>query len=196
MLFEEHRARIQRYVRGMVRDQAEAEDLTQETFLRAFRNRESLRDPAAVSTWLYRIATHVCYDRFRQRSKQPLADRPPDEPRTDEPAAPRLDKLFEQAEMSGCVQQFIGALPDTYRRALLLHDVHGLTAPEIARVRQLGRGGEDPPAPRPPPAGGGALGRLRSLARRARRAHLRAEAPALTHVETRSSLRRGPPREK
>src|SRR5512134_3314942 len=68
-LFERHRDRIQRYVRGMVRNHAEAEDFTQETFLRAHRQLGSLRDPAAVSTWLYRIATHVCYDRFRQTSR-------------------------------------------------------------------------------------------------------------------------------
>lgn len=133
-LFEQYRGRIQRYVRGMVRDQAEAEDLTQETFLRAYRQLGSLREPAAVSTWLYRIATHVCYDRFRQVSKHPPGDPPSEEPRFDEPVAPRLDKLLEQAEMSTCVQQFIGGLPDAYRRVLLLHDLHGLTAQEIARL--------------------------------------------------------------
>jgi len=134
-LFEQYRGRIQRYLRGMVRDQAEAEDLTQETFLRAYRQLGSLRDPAAVSTWLYRIATHACYHRFRQMSKHPPGDPPGAEPRLDEPVAPRLDKLLEQAEMSACVQQFIGGLPDAYRRVLLLRDVHGLTAPEIARLR-------------------------------------------------------------
>jgi len=133
-LFEQYRGRIQRYIRGMVRDQAEAEDLTQETFLRAHRQLGSLRDPAAVSSWLYRIATHVCYDRFRQRSNHPPGDPPGEDARSDEPVAPRLDKLLEQAEMSACVQQFIGGLPDAYRRVLLLHDLHGLTAREIARL--------------------------------------------------------------
>lgn len=131
-LFERHRARIHRYVRGMVRNHAEAEDLTQETFLRAHRQLGSLRDPAAVSTWLYRIATHVCYDRFRQTSRGRPVDPAGDEPI--EEAAPRLDKLFEQAEMSACIQKFIGTLPDAQRQVLLLHDVHGLTGPEIARL--------------------------------------------------------------
>jgi RNA polymerase sigma-70 factor (ECF subfamily) len=131
-LFEQYRARIQRYVRGMVRDRAEAEDLTQETFLRAHRQLASLRDPAAVVTWLYRIATHVCYDRFRRMPTHPPQASAGEERWAEEPAAPRLEKLLEQAEMSACVQGFIQALPDAYRRVLLLHDVHGLTASEIA----------------------------------------------------------------
>lgn len=66
-LFEAYHDRICRYIAGMVRDPYEAEDLTQETFLRAFRPRDSLRDPNAVRGWLYRIATHTCLDRLRQR---------------------------------------------------------------------------------------------------------------------------------
>ena len=66
-LFEAHHHRIYRYILRMMRSPAEAEDLTQETFLRAFRHREALRDPPAVRGWLYRIATHACLDRLRQR---------------------------------------------------------------------------------------------------------------------------------
>src|ERR1035441_4426262 len=63
-LFSAYRDRIYRYIRGMVHDPSEAEDLTQDTFLRAYRHRESLRDPNAVRGWLYRIATHVCLDQI------------------------------------------------------------------------------------------------------------------------------------
>ncbi len=57
--FEEHYDRIYRYVVGVVHDSTEAEDLTQETFLRAYRQRDSLREPGALLAWLYRIATHA-----------------------------------------------------------------------------------------------------------------------------------------
>ncbi len=67
VLFEIYHARIYRYVLRLVKDPAEAEDLTQDTFLRAYRRGDSLRDPEAVRGWLYRIATHVCLDRLRQR---------------------------------------------------------------------------------------------------------------------------------
>src|SRR5450759_2400729 len=73
-LFTAYRDRIRRYILGMVRDPAEAEDLTQETFLRAHRRLYLLRHPEAVGGWLYRIATHVCLDRLRQRKPQDSID--------------------------------------------------------------------------------------------------------------------------
>ena len=126
--------RIFRYIVGMVHDTTEAEDLTQETFLRAFRNRNTLRDEGAQTAWLYRIATHVCLDRLRQ-----YARRAPKESDTDinevevaEPGTPSLQKIIEQDEMSTCVQGYLNRLPDSYRAVILLHDMHDLTAVEIA----------------------------------------------------------------
>ena len=131
----EHYTRILRYVRSVVRDAGEAEDLTQETFLRAYRRRESLRDPNAVLPWLYSIATRVCLDRLRQRARQaptqseldPELMSPPD-------PAPSAGLLFEQKDMSTCVQAYVGELSDSYRAVLLMHDVQGLTAREIAAL--------------------------------------------------------------
>ena len=51
----------------MVRDQAEAEELTQDTYVRALERSAQLRDPQAALAWLYRIATTVTLDRLRQR---------------------------------------------------------------------------------------------------------------------------------
>ena len=67
---ERHRAAVTRYIRYLVRDAAEAEDLAQETLLRAYRQRTTLRDPAALASWLYQIATHVSIDRLRQRARR------------------------------------------------------------------------------------------------------------------------------
>src|SRR6266702_3185268 len=53
---EQHRPAITRYIRRMVRDRSEAEDLTQETFIRAFRQRATLRDESVLLGWLYQIA--------------------------------------------------------------------------------------------------------------------------------------------
>ncbi len=142
-VFEQYRDRIYRYILRLVRDPAEADDLTQETFLRVYRQLETLQDPAALTTWLYRIATHVCYDRFRQSSyrfpPQSLDDAATDdaeplEAQLDNADAPRLDQVIEQREMRVCVQEFLEQLPDDYRMTILLHDLHGLTNPEIARM--------------------------------------------------------------
>lgn len=128
--------RIFRYIMSMVRDTAEAEDLTQETFLRAYHRRDSLRDEGAQTSWLYRIATHVCLDRLRQ-----YARRSPMDSQTDlddieiaEPDTPSLQQTLERDEMSECVQRYLNRLSDSYRAVILLHDMHELTAPEIAQL--------------------------------------------------------------
>jgi RNA polymerase sigma-70 factor, ECF subfamily len=131
----EHRGRIYRYVLGIVGDPAEADDLTQETFLRAHRQRESLRDPAAVVPWLYSIATRICLDRFRQRARRSAHEfqgDPEQEALPDRAPTPQL--RVERDEMSTCVQGYVAELSDAYQAVLLLHDVHGLTCPQIAEL--------------------------------------------------------------
>ncbi len=128
--------RIFRYILSMVQDTAEAEDLTQETFLRAYRGRDSLREEGAQITWLYRIATHVCLDRLRQYARRNPKESDADIDQVDvpEPNTPSLQKTLEQDEMSGCVQGYLTRLPDNYRAAIMLHDMHELDAPEIAQL--------------------------------------------------------------
>lgn len=128
--------RIFRYIMSMVRDQAEAEDLAQETFLRAFDHRDSLRDDGARIAWLYRIATHVSLDRLRQYARRNPKESDADLEQMDvaEPDVLSLQKVIEQDEMSTCVQGYLNRLPDNYRSVILLHDMHDLSAPEIAQL--------------------------------------------------------------
>ena len=141
VVFERYRSRIYRHIRSLVGNRGDAEDLTQETFLRAHRQARSLKEPAALGVWLYRIATNVCYDFLRQSSRRPAkaggvaegeADRAED---LDLPAeGPSPDQLLEQAEMSACGQEFLDRLPDSYRTVILLHDLLGLTSAQVARL--------------------------------------------------------------
>jgi RNA polymerase sigma-70 factor (ECF subfamily) len=134
---ERYRASIYRYVLRLVRDGDRADDLTQETFLRAHERLETLTDPAALEAWLYRVATNVCYDHFRQREHRrptlPLATLG-DEANVvgDDDVALRPEQLLEQSEMSDCVLNFLTRLPATQRQVILLHDMQGFTNPEIA----------------------------------------------------------------
>jgi len=136
----EYRPRIYRYLLRLARDPYAADDLTQETFLRALQAVQSLREPAALVSWLYRLATNVFLDRVRaegRRTLQSSAERDgegaglmaelPD-------PGPRVDRLVEQAEMSDCVRGLVDELPDDYRAAVLLHDAHGLSGREIAEL--------------------------------------------------------------
>jgi RNA polymerase sigma-70 factor (ECF subfamily) len=138
---EHYRPAILRYIRRLVGDAALAEDLTQETFLRVHRHLAELQEPAALDGWLYRIATNVCYDRFRQpelRSPpEPLrfAGEAEERPVPDE-ARLRPDQLVDQNAMSECVRRFLAGLPAEFRTVLLLHDLQGYSDPEIAA--QLG----------------------------------------------------------
>lgn len=135
-IFQEDYPRIFRYIMSMVRDTAEAEDLTQETFLRAHQRRDSLRDEGARTAWLYRIATHVCLDRLRQYARRNPMESDADLDQVDiaEPDTPSLQQTLERDEMSECVQRYFNRLSDSYRAVILLHDMHELTASEIAQL--------------------------------------------------------------
>ncbi len=133
-LFRAHHDRIYRYLLGMVHDPAEAEDLAQDTFVRAYERRESLRDKNAVRGWLYSIATRICLDRLRRRAAPVSLDGPEGAQVMD--SAPSADpsavEVNERLETSTCVQNCLDLLPHSYRAVILLHEAHGLTAPEIA----------------------------------------------------------------
>lgn len=141
-LFAAYQPRIRRYILSMVRDPADAEDLTQDVFLQVHRKLDTVRDPDAVVSWLYRIATHVCYDRFRRSSRRPKTEPLDDDAvaagragdRSDDVSDARLDRALEQAEMSACVRKYIEDLSTAYRQVILLHDLEELTNPEIARM--------------------------------------------------------------
>ena len=134
------RSQVQRHILAMVRDQAEAEELTQETYARALERIGQLRDPQAALAWLYRIATTVTLDRLRKRRPPTVALDEVALSGNDSAGAadgerqPSLLDALEQSEMSECVQAYLAQLPDDYRIAILLHDAHGLSNPEIAEL--------------------------------------------------------------
>ena len=135
-LFSTYHDRLYRYVLSLVHNPAEAEDLTQDTFLRAYTHRDSLRDPNAVRGWLYRIATRVCLDRLRQRVAPVSLDdqdgaRPIDSVPSESPSAL---EIAEREETGACVQRCLDFLSDSYRAVILLHEAHSLTPAEIAEL--------------------------------------------------------------
>ncbi len=136
---EQYRAAVTRYIQYLVRNPSEAEDLAQEALIRAHRQLNSLRDPAALESWLYQIATHASIDRMRQLAK--TSTRQVDEPVEELPIAdgarPSPLTVIQQGEMSTCVQRQVAKLSDTYKAVLLLHDADGLTANEIGKLLGL-----------------------------------------------------------
>lgn len=135
-LFSTYHDRIYLYVLNLVHNPSEAEDVTQDTFLRAYAHRDSLREPNAVRGWLYRIATRVCLDRFRQRAAPVSLDgdegaKPVDSVPSTSPSAL---EIAERQESGACVQHCLDYLSDRYRAVILLHEAYSLTAAEIAEL--------------------------------------------------------------
>jgi RNA polymerase sigma-70 factor (ECF subfamily) len=139
-LFREYQRPIYNYLLRMTQNRAEAEDLTQETFIRVDRGLPDFRGEASLSTWMYRIATNVSLDHFRRRTtrqaeaalslEETESDR---EWLVDETSSPP-EQLAAQSEMSACVQRFIRRLPPNYRAVLVLRDLQGLKNREVADV--------------------------------------------------------------
>jgi RNA polymerase sigma-70 factor (ECF subfamily) len=127
----------------MVGPGTDAEDLTQDVFVRAFINIRSFQSRASLNTWLFRIATNICID-FTRRTRKTRAlfapyYREDDEEETDvERDLPdnRLnpEALLMNSELGAKINEALGLLPDKLRTVVLLHDIEGLPYEEIARI--------------------------------------------------------------
>lgn len=144
VIYRQYREKIFRHILRLVRRPADAEDLTQEVFLRAWSHCTALQDPTAVTAWLYRIATNLCYDHLKKSEHKYLSktvvtdvneiEIGPNDPLGRETETLKLDQLLEQSEMSACIHDFIRNLPEDYRLVILLHDLWGLSGPEIVFI--------------------------------------------------------------
>lgn len=144
----EFRQKITRYLARLV-GEFEAEDLTQEVFVRVNQNLPGFRGESRLSTWIYRIATNTAIDRLRQPSFRRTAQDPSlDYPETDAvevedqdlwtgEAAPSLEQLIHHREGLDCLCGVIGTLPENYRTIVLLDQVEDFTAKEIAEILGL-----------------------------------------------------------
>lgn len=136
---EQFRGRLTRYIRHIVRDTGEAEDLAQETLLRAHLQQNTIRDFQALESWLFKTATRMSIDRLRQRrgTVEHQVRTPVDELSLADQVRPSPFAIVQQEEMSECVQQYVAELPDAYKAVLLLHDAERYTAAEIADMLHL-----------------------------------------------------------
>ena len=114
----------------------DAEDVAQETLLRAWRALERFEPRAQFQTWLYRIATNACLDELERRPRD-RADRSVPGPAVGEAAAPTYDPAARYAIREGMELALVRAiqeLPGRQRAVLIFRDVLGWTAPEVAEL--------------------------------------------------------------
>lgn len=129
----------------MVGDPEDAADMTQETFIKAYRSLSSFRGDSKFSSWLYRIASNVCLDFLRSRSRHPqvsLNSSDEDDRTTFElpdmsrnPEEQLMKKLSMEAVRRGLEQ-----LPEQQRQILVLRELGGLSYAELAQTLGLEEG--------------------------------------------------------
>jgi len=117
--------RLRAFLRRRVRDDATADDLTQDTLLKVYRSREALRDGTRLQAWLYQVARTTLIDHYRrQRSTEELPAEIAGESRDD------LEAM--RAAIGVSVHRFLEELPEAYREPVRLAEVEGLPLAKIA----------------------------------------------------------------
>jgi len=117
----------------------DARDVTQETFLRAFRGLSAFKGQAKFSSWLYRIALNLCRDWIRRKKRSPMAILPEDvdleDLASDAGPTETVEDLVSRRELSELVEAAMARLPEEQRTAIILKEYHGMTFQEIADLQ-------------------------------------------------------------
>lgn len=142
-IIEEYHERIYHFIYKMVRDSAQAQDLTQVTFIKAFRALASFNSEYAFSTWLYKIAANNCIDFFRKKKLRTYSLDAPiqgkdGELQRDYPdfeQNPENELISRERDMH--IEEAINSLPEKYRVAILLRHTMDKSYEEIAEELSL-----------------------------------------------------------
>ena len=123
----------------------DAADITQEVFLRAWKNLDSFRGDSSLSTWLYRVTSNLCVDFARKKAAEGMPTSIDDEesPAADLADASRMaqpEAAAENSELREELQFALAQLSEEHRRVVLLRDVAGMTYTDIARTLGLEEG--------------------------------------------------------
>ena len=121
----------------------DAEDITQEAFLKAYRSLDSFRGDSKFSVWLYRIVSNLCLDLLRSRQRKPTQSLTVEDDDgeigeleiSDEHFSP--EKLLDRKLTRESVQRGLSALPDDARQILLLRELQGMSYEEIGQALDL-----------------------------------------------------------
>jgi RNA polymerase sigma-70 factor (ECF subfamily) len=144
---ERYYRRIYNLICYQVGDQDEAADLTQETFIKAYRAFHAFKGESRVSTWLWRIALNMCKSSYRKRARREsiMPVSLDAEVTTEEGEVSREvpdwsicpESILQRQELRAQVQRAIQSLPEPYRVAIILCDIEGCSYQEIADITQI-----------------------------------------------------------
>jgi len=145
-IFDTFQPKIIRYLTRLV-GEGDAEDLTQEVFIKVNKALTRFRGESKISTWLYRIATNAALDKLRSPSKKRTIQNCSSDSDVEENGTiitdqnvwtgekvPQVEHQVFRKEMNDCIQGFINSLPSLYRTVLLLSEFEGFKDNEIAGI--------------------------------------------------------------
>ena len=146
-----HKNRVYNLCLRMLSNSAEAEDIAQDVFVRAFMSISSFREEAKLSTWLYRIAVNLCKNRLKYQARRhskahteldAVTERSASASsgRTTGEADARPDQVLEANRAEARIQRSLMAVDEEFRRLLVLRDIQGLTYIEIMKITGLPEG--------------------------------------------------------
>jgi RNA polymerase sigma-70 factor (ECF subfamily) len=145
ILIEKYRKQIVHFMFRMSRNQAVAEELAQEVFLRVYRSRQTYRAEAKFSTWLYRIATnlgvnHARDTKYERTAQNVYLDQPDAETGTTPDVADStlsVEQELVREERMKAIRKHVMALPERQRNAVLMHKYQEMDYKEIGEVLKL-----------------------------------------------------------
>jgi RNA polymerase sigma-70 factor (ECF subfamily) len=128
-IWREFHERLRAFISRRVPRPADVEDILQEVFIRIHRSLDSLYNRERLASWLFQITRNAIVDHLRAGNSH--AGVPSDD--FDPPAPDHGDDGSEARELSKCIEPMIAALPESYREAIQLADINGLTQLEAAQ---------------------------------------------------------------
>ncbi|MBU1342471.1 MAG: RNA polymerase sigma factor [Proteobacteria bacterium] len=124
----------------------DTDDLLQEVFEKINRELKNFKKQSSIKTWIYKIATHTAYDRFRSLSSKkyvylkdtvPVETHGPDNGELCEKYVEPIDSQMIRKQMSSCVLDIVERLDDPYKSVLILKDLENFKNREIAHILQI-----------------------------------------------------------
>jgi RNA polymerase sigma-70 factor (ECF subfamily) len=141
LLFRRHRQRVYRVARAIVRDDAEAADVVQEAYLRAYTHLDQFAGRATFSTWLTKIAVYLAWNRARLRGRQKERRAVPagggDAAEVEIAAGSDPERQAFGKEVKMILETAIDTLPDRYRAIFMMREVEEMSTAETAECLNL-----------------------------------------------------------
>ena len=144
ILMRRYNQRLYRIARGILKDEAEAEDVIQDAYVRAYQNLHQFQGNSKFYTWLVRIAVNEALMKLRRRRTDRTVSIDEDVeteegtmPREVADWSPNPEQLYGQSELSDILKKTIQGLPPGFRTVFVLRDVEGLSTEETAEMLGL-----------------------------------------------------------